>query len=251
VIARINHTGRKRISREHAAVLIHERMDASPTCDVNVDLRSYGLPADARVCLEAQRQTSWMRFDLGRLDALAPVTGLELTEFATADALLFRIRVTANSQSKKLLLAEVDSLHPVNASGVTSSGREPLLPVKPADLSGEIWRIDIEPRPILLINRLYGAWRSLVQEPMFVALVFPAAMRLVLKNADLDVEHDEDSWQRKWIRFAEAVPGASGVPPSRDTAALEEWIDDVVAAFCRSKKMLERLIGATGRGEER
>jgi hypothetical protein len=243
VIKRINYTGRKRIRRDDARFVVHAVEGGSPTFDVHLNLLPYRLPETAAVSVEAYRQTSWMRFSVGTVRTLSPTEGHELSAFATADAVLFRVRVTATDGVAKRLLAEADGIAGL-AEKEEHANREPLLPVKGEDLDAEVWRVETEPRPLLKVNTKCGDWRTIAREPFFVSLVYPAALRMVLRAVVLDDDwrdEGDETWQGKWVRFARAIPGVEALPEQID--AREAWIEDVGEAFCRQLKMSERFVG--------
>jgi hypothetical protein len=70
-IRRLNYTKRKRIAQAHARVALIQRKNPPSEFEVNLALESYSLPAEARVFVEAYRQTTWMRFDYG---TVAPIS---------------------------------------------------------------------------------------------------------------------------------------------------------------------------------
>ena len=72
-VRRLNYTGRKRIRQTDVRFVIHEDGSGSATFDGDLSgLGNCDLPADARVYVETYRQTSWMRFDFGTIEAISP-----------------------------------------------------------------------------------------------------------------------------------------------------------------------------------
>src|SRR5262245_34387626 len=110
-IRRINSTGRKRIVREDIRILVSSDADGILEFDATVDLAPYGLPADARVFVEAYRQTTFMRFEHGTVATPRPHPGTcRLSEFSSREGLLFRVKVTATGDRPGVLLAEGDRI---------------------------------------------------------------------------------------------------------------------------------------------
>ncbi|WP_234800695.1 hypothetical protein [Luteitalea pratensis] len=170
---------------------------------------------------------------------------LLLTEFDAREGILFRVRVTATSDPEGRLLAEADQISPIHRKANGEVTREPLLPIKPADLGEEVFRVDFSNRPLLLINNQFGDWRALAHSPFFVCMALPQALREILtrvlwveKYFDTD---DPDDWQARWLRFAAALPGSSEVPAEEEKDSFEDWINASVAAFARMHGMKARF----------
>ena len=243
MIRRYNYTGRKAINRSDANVAIEEnplRFHAA------LALGDYKLPADARVFVEAYRQTNWMRFDFGTVGTVKVPGDLRLSEFDTREGILFRVRVTATANPEGRLLAEADQVSPVHH--ITETGeesREPLLPIKPADLGEEVFRVDFDDRPLLLINNQFGDWRALAHSPFFVCMALPQALREILTRLLRVEQHfdteDPSNWRARWLMFAAALPGSSDPPEEEDKDRFDDWINDAVAAFARMQGMKNRF----------
>src|SRR5262249_28332446 len=129
-IRRLNFTGRKRISREHVRIALHEKPGEPASFEADLgDLKEYKLPADALVFVEARLQTRWMRSPFGPAGAITPCPDRRLTEFDSADGVLFSVKVTSASERSGMMLAEADRI-PVRFPGEVEEPRLPLLPVK-------------------------------------------------------------------------------------------------------------------------
>lgn len=238
-IRRLNFTKRRRIMREDVSILLHT--DASPaTFDANLSLERYGFPPDARVFVEAYRQTTLIRFDYGSVGKLLQPPRKSLEIFESPEAVLFRVRVTSDSGRRGLLLGLADKIPARRPDEVL---RKPiaLLPPIPRDLGEETWRVEFcgDQPPNLAINNQLPDWKRTVCEPQFRATAFPAAMRLVLHHilyVDGCTETDDDQdWRSLWLRFASTLPGSSPVPS--DSTDYSDWIDDTVAAFARKTRL--------------
>ena len=111
----------------------------------------------------------------------------------------------------------------------------------PKELGEELWRLEFEPEPQLLISKSATSdWNQLALSPLFQGLVYPEALRLILStimaNGLRDIEEDGD-WQSKWLRFAKLLPNVSPeLPNDDDEEGTDQWIEDAVIAF--SKKLL-------------
>jgi hypothetical protein len=186
-----------------------------------------------------------MRFDFGRVGTITPPASRRLTEFDTPDGVLFRVKVTAASGPRPgVILAEADKI-PVRDPQTRDENRTPLLPVRPADLGQEVYRLDMTDRPLLLINRAVGDWRAAARAPAFISLVYPAALRQILNRILVVDNHrettDDTDWRCRWLRFAVGLPGPGALPDEGDREACIEWIEDATAAFARQQRLLEHF----------
>jgi hypothetical protein len=250
----LNYTGRRRIALSDVAITV-AGSDASGSFTATLNLATYEFPASARVFVEAYRRMEWMRFDFGTAAQLVPPVNRRLSRFESLEGVLFRLRVVSpGGPSHGKLLAEADSI-PVQLSEPAEEKRRTLLPVEPAALQGELFRVDFSgERPILLVEReLGGDWQSAAASPLFESLVYPAVLRTVITELLRDEwpEEDEDSagWQRDWARLLESLPGFVE-PPDREED-YDDWKDTLVEAFCRQHRMLDRFNISWGTGPGR
>lgn len=242
MIRRYNYTGRKAINRSDAKVLIDDdplRFQAA------LSLGDYGFPADAKVFVEAYRQTNWMRFEFGTVGSVQAPGDLQLLDFDTHEGILFRVRVTATANPKGRLLAEADQISPVHSKESGEEARESLLPIKPEDLGERVFRVDFDDRPILLINNQFGDWRALARSPAFVCIALPQALQEILTRV-LCIEkyyetEDAADWKARWLKFASLMPGSSEPPGEDDQDRIDDWINEAVAAFARLHGMKNRF----------
>ena len=246
MIRRLNYTGRLRILREDARFIVVERKDEPATFKAEIDLAGYSLPDDAEVSVEAYRQTSWMRFPFGTVAKLTPPSNIDLVEFDSPEAILFRVRVTSTDGAGGTLLAEADRIRGRKTEEVEEAA-EPLLPVMPAELGAEVWRLEISEVPRLLINKELWDWKAVALAPGFVSLVYPAVLREILGTVLIEDKHfdvdDTGDWRSRWLRFASLIPGVPDIPAeTADPDKLKEWILDAVSAFCRQQRMLSRFV---------
>lgn len=244
-IRRLNYTGRKRIGQNDARITICESASGPSTFEAGLRLQNYGLPAEAQVFVEAYRQTSWMRFAFGTVGTTTSPDDRRLAEFDNIEAVLFRVRVTSGTEPRGLLLAEADRIRPRRPEE-REEERIPILPVKPdADLREEVFRVDFNDAPVLLVNSRTGDWRAAVRQPAFVSLVFPAVVREILTRI-LCIEQyfeteDSQDWKSHWLRYASLLPGMPELPEEHAEAQINDWIDDAVASFCRKYHVMERF----------
>lgn len=249
-IRRFNFTHRKRIPREKIGLTVHANESIS-LLDISVDLADQDLPDGAKLYVEAYRPstTQRARFSLGAVRQQVRQAGLPLREFESIDDLLFSLKVVDEGQRHGVLLAYADSIQPERNDRATGAGGESLLAVVSEDLDGVLWKLDFyEERYVLTIERSLGLKEAVVRNPVFRALVMPAAFREILFRIVLgsDIEWaeelDEDSDNpTRWIHFASRL--GCGMPPRKAEDAdslrkLIEWVDSAVSCF--SKKMGQR-----------
>jgi hypothetical protein len=229
------------------SISVHEKPNAPATFDADLSkLADYKLPVDASVSVEARLQTRWMRFGYGTVGLITPASDRGLTEFDSADGIMFSVKVTAVSDDAGKLLAEADAI-PIRFPGESEELRNPLLPVKSDDIGQEVYRLDFSnDPPILLVNRSAGDKDSIARSPLFMSIVYPAALREILTRIlyieDMDdSDDDSETWQARWLRFAGALPSVGPIP-AKDEGDRDQWIDDAVAAFAKQQAMLDRFI---------
>jgi hypothetical protein len=244
-IRRINFTNRKKIKRKDAKIFIHPSDNGSLTFDANLHLDRYGFPKEAKVSIEAYRQTSWMRFPFGPVSNINPPFDRSLTEFDSPEIIRFRIKVTSANKPKGVLLAEADQIQP-EFHEKDKEDQFPLLSAKPdGDLENQIYKIDYSDRPILLINSKAGDWRSIARSPAFISLAYPSILREIM-NRILYVEkhfdtEDVGDWRSQWLLLAINMPGVYEMPDELDKDKIDDWISEAVFAFCRHFNIKEKF----------
>ncbi|HEX9723992.1 MAG TPA: hypothetical protein VGC53_06885 [Vicinamibacteria bacterium] len=244
-IRRLNYTGRKRIRQTDCQINLEAEEGGVSRFRADIRLDGYELPPNALVFVEAYRQTSWMRFRFGTVGQIRPWDEPRLIDFSSSEGVLFRVRVTSQFAPRGVLLAEADRIRPRRADR-EDEDREPLLPARPVEnLGAQIYKVDFQYEPILLINKDVGDWQGLTQDRTFQALALPVVLREILtrilhieKYTELD---DEVDWKSKWLRLATRLPGVTDPPLEGEGDRIDDWIDDAVASFSRKFKIMERF----------
>lgn len=242
----LNYTNRQRIRREDARITIREEKSGN-AFDVGLSLGDYGLPGEARIFVEAYRQSQYMRFDFGQVGAIHIPADRALRDFDSTEGVLFRVKVVTNADPHGLLLAEADQIRPRKSTD-EDENRIPLLPVVPDDNMGdEIWRLEFDDQQTLLkVNSQLGDWRALARDLAFLTLVYPSVFRTVLWRILLKEDHrdieDTDDWRSRWLKFATGLPGISDPPSESDEVKIEDWIDGAASAFCRHHNVRETYV---------
>lgn len=249
MIRRLNYTKRRRIVHRDVAIRLSEADGAAGRVQVTLILEHYGFPADARVFVEAYRQTTLQRFDFGTIGNLNPPEQLPLTAFESADGVKFRVKVVeaagdGDGARPARILGRADGIRPRSTA---PRHRQSLLAVAPGDFDDEVWRLEFDEAdaPLLKVSRsLAGDWRALPHTPEFVTLAIPAIFRQILTRIVLiegrrDVEDGED-WRSQWLRFATQMAG-SRPPGPDDPEDPDEWIDQAVSGLCHRISIRERF----------
>jgi hypothetical protein len=236
-VRRFNYTNRQRIVRDDVEITLRVQ-DSQTTFDARLDLSEYAFPPDARVFVEAYRQTNLVRFDFGTASVLQSPADRFLTDFDSPVEVLFRVRVTAASGRVGVLLGEADQIKP-REPDERPDRRVALLPVVPDDLDEELWRVDFGSNvTYLLVNKQLADWKETARSPEFRALVYPAAMRQILDRIlrvdNVTTTEDANDVRSLWLRFATLLPGSRSVP--RASEDYDEWVEDAVAAFARKAR---------------
>lgn len=237
--SRLNSTGRKRVTQNHAQVSIRAaEAHEAPIFDIRLDLSSYGFPDDARVRVEAWRSNAVQRWHYGSVGTPRPPSDQErrLTDVPTSAQ--FRVIVVAGDGSG-LLLGHAPNIRPVLP-------RKSLLPVRESDeLGEEVWRVDFGDgmdQPELLVNRTVEGISEIVRgDEEFRSLVMPDVLRTILTHVVLVVRQDPDDnespWEG-WFLIARSLVSDQEPPAlpyhrstDDDIAEANKWIDRVVVAF--------------------
>lgn len=247
MLRKFNYTNRIRIVQEDIRIFLRGQ-SGGWSFDAVLNLAEYELPESALVCVEAYRQTTWMRFDFGTVGKIAPFPDRRLIEFDSPDDIRFRVRITSpgiDGEPQGLLLAEADRI-PLRSPDDTQNPVESLLPVLPCDLGPQLWKLDFENHPRLMLNSSAGNHKQIGLDPGFVAVVYPAALREILRRI-LQQEHyrnisNTDEWCDRWLRFAADVLGV-GLPPEQENEpeADDNWIDEAAETFARKHQLLEKF----------
>jgi hypothetical protein len=232
----LNYTNRLRILREDARITIRE--EKGGTCfDASLRLIDYKLPGDARVFVEAYRQTQYMRFYFGPVGAMHRPDDRRLSDFDFPEGIKFRVKVVTETDPRGLLLAEADQIRP-RRPAETDEDKRPLLECQRSrDIGNEIWKLDFSTGdPVILVNADLENALALAEDSVFSALVAPSVLRTVFAKI-LDStqgwdEEDLNDWRSQWIYFARNTLRMSAPPASTDKDKHDDWIDDAAKAFC-------------------
>jgi hypothetical protein len=249
---RLNYTQRQRLERRHVDITIRRPREGDPPeMSASIDLTSYSLPPDARVMIDAYRNTAWQRFEFGTVGAVQAPEDRLLREFGAGEGVHFRVKVVephSHGATAARILAQADGIKPKE-----DGPRRSLLPLDPdPSLTKEVWRLEIDENdgPLIKVStHLVRDRQALARSPAFRSLVLPEVLRRVLTWAledDLPGD-DEDDWETprgRWIRFGCGLLGQTEPPENLDDRdegadARDAWIEQAVNRFCHSNRIDE------------
>lgn len=253
MIKHVNFTGRRRISRSHVSI---EVFDGEPrSFDASIDLTGFETSDDAAVVLEATCAGSSVvsRFEWGTAANLSPPDNRTLTELSGRNV-FFTLKVIDRSEQVGRILGFAENIRPIKGGAKTETGRRGILPVEQVDLGDEVWRLEFRSEDVfLLVNERIPDLADRVRfDPSTYALIYPSIIREVLGRAieeDIDPEDDDESWAALWMKFAgRLIPEHSSPPVAEAAEVQQEWIDEVVTAFCREHSLRHKLAQAMASG---
>jgi len=244
---KLNYTGRRRISQKDVQIEMI-RVSDGLAFNAKVNLERYDLPDDSQVWVEAYRRASRMHFPFGtKSEPQVPVDRL-LAEFDSADAIQFRVRVTAVGDEHGKLLGVADRIQPAGSVSEDVNTTS-LLGLSSAPLNGRVWAVELDENgPFLVLDDQIEDRHIIAGSDAFVSLVLPQAFRdilmhLLILESTIWEEDDDSAWQNKWLDFAQRMPGAGDMPErsQENRDELVEWIDDCTAGFCRGIESMRRF----------
>lgn len=235
----INHTGRRRIELSEIRINIDTQPDGVPEFSVDFRLNKKGLPDDARIYIEAYRNNTLQRFSFGQVGRITYPENTRLEQLDLSGPVLFRALIVDEREHIGRLIAKAEALRPEGDND--EDNKASLLTVRSRPLGQVTWRIEFETggKPQLCINsRIPNAVEQIKSNPLFQALVLPAALRHVLLHYLWN--DDEDNQQADgWLRFAEHI--ATERPSEKDPLALNSWVEDVVDSFSKQFGLCDLL----------
>jgi hypothetical protein len=257
MIRQFNYTKRRRIPPSSVRIDVRKQGFDAPVFDANINLDGLKLPDAANVFVEAYYKASYQRFDFGTVGKLSPPEKRVLDEVERGSAIFFRVKVVDQTEVEGKLLAELDDIAGAEG-GDESTSRYCILPVNFKDLGEQVWRLDFSGnRPVLEVANFVGAEGFVRNDPLFFSLVYPEAVRQVLRHYLLDQEAEfeptHETPEGMWALFV-----LSFFPDTPPTAAedetgegREEWIESVVEAFCNKLQVKTKLLLARAQEGQR
>jgi len=257
MIKRLNFTGRRRIPRDRVDIEVY---DGQPrTFDAAIDLDGTSLPSHAAVFLEAMcaGSNAVERFHFGEVGNIVPPQDRCLRELDGKNV-FFALKIVDRNERFGRLLGIAEHIRPQRAGKQTAAGRRGILPVEPKELGQRLWRLEFTDHEVYLyVNKDVPELVDRVRtDPLFYAVVYPEVVRRVLMQAiseNVDIEEDDDHWPVLWLRFGKNLHPMRDTPPTHDATEeeREEWVEDVVEAFCKSHTVRDKYIAAaSGNGSD-
>lgn len=250
---RLNYTARQRIKRERMSVRLDDS-DVGPLLSASLDLDGMNLDPTGRVVIEAYRQTTIERLDIGTVAAREVLQEVPLRLFDYAEGVLCRVKVISpeGSGDPGRLLAVADQMRPSGNEGRDGAAR-PLLPFRAdSSLGQRVWALDLEDdEPFIRMNPRIGSWNDFARSPMFSMLVLPDVLGDICKWVIRNRMGDETEVPvSDWYEFIASL-GAdlSDCDSEMEADALNLVVDDVVARFSRKHNFADRLAEQLGADE--
>lgn len=249
MIRRFNYTGRAKIARKRVDISLFKDNEGK-YFRAKIDLDGLDFPPDAKVYIEANYKGVYQRFFFGTAAQITEPGDTRLNELPETELAYFDISVVDENGKAGLLLGKAKGIA-VSSDGAPND-RIPLLPVNPADLKHQFWRLSFDTsddgRPVLEINKnIPDIFEMARNDIKFISLVYPAAFRGVLfkliEQGDFDA--GEDSWVFQWIKFVTTMLGVKHLPDtdteSGFTPEQEAWVDDCVNEYCKKLQLFEKF----------
>lgn len=227
---RFNYTGRKKVLKEDVKVRLQGDFHEKPIVDLIIDFSDYDFSPEARVFLEPQWKTRFMRIPVGYAKDTVRANRIVLEEFDDAEDLDFRVKVV--DEQRGLLLGSAENIKPYNKDNELDRNQQSILPVSSADLSecGSLWRIMYQDQNATLqVERELGNKEQVVRSLLFKGFILPAAMRQILARI-ISEEWDEalsepEDLSTRWLLFAKQL--GAGLP-ERNGEDNEYWLESTV-----------------------
>lgn len=241
-----NYTKRKKIPKECVSLTMN-KIGEDTYFNAALILEDLALDPDAKIFLEAYYGPTSYRFDFGVVSQIKHPEDTNITELTKiSDKIYFRLKVV--DEEKGLILGYADKLHLADDD---KKSRSAIFYVNAVQMdTNEIWRMNFDTdgdgTPVLEINNSIEGIRDIARgDTKFLALVFPAAVRIVLSRIaeENSFDRDGDTWLSKWIIFTQDVLGVHTTPENKeDEDKLKDWYNDVVRSFCVKNKLFDQYI---------
>jgi hypothetical protein len=224
---------------------------------INLD----GLPflPGAAVYLEATCAGSTLirRFSFGEVGKIQPPRNRALVDL-DGENVFFMLKVIDRTERFGRILGVAEHLRPQRAGKQTVAGRRGILPIEPADLGQQLWRLEYREHDVyLLINKnAPGLIDRVRSDPLFYSAVYPEIVGQILASAiieNVELDEEDDRWPVMWLRFGRALHPSKENPPKPDDLEVdrEAWIKEVVDAFCNTHLLKDKYLSAiSGNGGE-
>lgn len=221
----------------------------------SLDLSEASLDPDARIAVIGKARDTECFFDGGTVSNRKSIASEPLDQIDKSHP--FYVRVLVYDDADKRILASCERLSVYEAE---EGSLQSLLPVEPAPLGEELWRLAASDgnRPILQVNNDADlGMLDLIRHDAFVqGLVLPEAIRRTLEHLlrHPAEDDDDDDWQNRWIRYLEGlgieIPSDLKDEEGDITVVSREWVDEAVRCIASHLKMKAKALGAVKRSDE-
>ena len=223
-----------------------------------LDFSNKNLPDDAEVILEA-RITGTSRIERFRVGTVAELTQTEFVlPIEESERFTLALKVIAPNDPKRRILRYAEGIK-IAFGKERERGSRSILAFSADDLGDVLWKLEYESNEVVLVvNSAFADFGDLFLDGCYAPLLLPEIIRSVLTRAlyerrDSLPENNEDieeSWSSQWLLFAKGFSRDSEFPSlsnngEYDFNAADEWIDEVIEAFCSKhglKKMFEQAV---------
>ncbi len=250
MIRKFNYTQRKKIPRNRVRIQLSRTRDQL-AFDLSLNLDGLELPSEARVYLEAWYRTSYMRFACGNVGNPAIPEDRRLTEIDSRNVVHFRLKVVDESDRHHRIVGVADGIRITD--GDPSRGASiPLLPVSFSEGLGEmLWNVQFESDgPLLELNqRLESIEQISKLDPLFLAAVYPAAVREIFTEMllveEVDPHEEGEDWWHLWLRWAHGLTTEPVPEREADPGLKRMWIEQLAREFAARHALLDRMRSET------
>lgn len=249
MIRRFNYTGRVKIPRSRVDISLFKDNEGK-YFKVAINLDGLNFPAEAKIYIEPNYKGVYQRFYFGTVAHFKEPENTRLNELPETELAYFDISIVDEQNKAGLLLGKAKGIA-VSTDGIPND-RLPLLPVNPADLRNQFWKLSFDSsddgRPVLEINRnIPDVFEMARNDIKFISLVYPAAFRGVLfkiiEQGSFDA--DEDTWVFQWVKFLTSVLAIKSFPELDNddsiTTEQETWVDECVNEYCKKLQLFEKF----------
>ena len=235
-----NYTGRHKILQSEVNFEILEQKGQPPSFDVIFNINQRNMPPHAKLYIEARYKETRQRFDFGTLGHIFPPANRKLDMLDLTGTTSFCVLIVDESSKQGSILASGKGFKYDTGD---DEGKSSLLTVKELPLDGLSWKLDFEnsDNPELIVNKhIPNALDKMRSDPVFQALILPAAMNQILSRylfSDHDMESEGFS---KWVEFTQNFTDTT--PYEMDEPEKMKWLDDVIEQFAERFEFSTRLI---------
>lgn len=251
-----NFTDRKKLEK---SCLSFETVDGPPRKIIitNLDFSSKNFPADAEVILEVRISgtSRTERFHVGTVEAAGRITHKEFVFSAEkSERFSLALKVIAPNDRKRSILGLAEGIK-LAFGKERQRGTRSILSFSTDDLGDVLWKLEYESNEVVLVaNSAIPNASSLFLENRYAPLLLPEIVRSVLTRALYErrgslpegKDDSDESWSTQWLLFAKGFSSDGDFPAvftngEYDFDAADEWIEEVIEAFCAKHNFKKRF----------